>query len=328
MAVAEKVKSIIVEQLGVDEDEVTPEASFTDDLGADSLDIVELVMAFEEEFGIEIPDEEAEKISNVQRGRGLHREQRRGPELVSRPPTASANDPALKHRAASRRRHRGRPRVAPRGRHGRELAGPARREERHRPDHPLRRRRVPGADRGRGQGVRPARLRRQEGGQEERHLHPLRPGGRAASRWRTRASRSTTANADRVGVVIGSGIGGLPLIEATHQTLLEKGPEPRLAVLHPRPDRQHGGGPGLDPLRRAGPEHLAGHRLHHRPPRHRRRLPLHPARRGRRHDRRRHRGGDHAARRRPASAPCAPSPPATTSPSRPPAPGTPTATAS
>jgi acyl carrier protein len=65
MAVAEKVKSIIVEQLGVDEDEVTLEASFTEDLGADSLDIVELVMAFEEEFGIEIPDEEAEKISNV-----------------------------------------------------------------------------------------------------------------------------------------------------------------------------------------------------------------------------------------------------------------------
>ena len=66
MAVAEKVKSIIVEQLGVDADEVTPEASFTDDLGADSLDIVELVMAFEEEFGIEIPDEDAEKIVRVQ----------------------------------------------------------------------------------------------------------------------------------------------------------------------------------------------------------------------------------------------------------------------
>ncbi len=65
MAVMEKVKGIIVEQLGVDEDEVTMEASFTDDLGADSLDIVELVMAFEEEFGIEIPDESAEKISTV-----------------------------------------------------------------------------------------------------------------------------------------------------------------------------------------------------------------------------------------------------------------------
>ncbi len=66
MSVAEKVKSIIVEQLGVEADEVTSEASFTEDLGADSLDIVELVMAFEEEFGIEIPDEDAEKIGRVQ----------------------------------------------------------------------------------------------------------------------------------------------------------------------------------------------------------------------------------------------------------------------
>ena len=65
MATADKVKGIIVEQLGVDEEEVTLEASFTDDLGADSLDIVELVMAFEEEFGIEIPDDDAEKISTV-----------------------------------------------------------------------------------------------------------------------------------------------------------------------------------------------------------------------------------------------------------------------
>ena len=65
MSVAEKVKSIIVEYLGVEADEVTSEASFTEDLGADSLDIVELVMAFEEEFGIEIPDEDAEKIGRV-----------------------------------------------------------------------------------------------------------------------------------------------------------------------------------------------------------------------------------------------------------------------
>ena len=65
MAVEQKVKQIIVEQLGVDESQVDNNASFVDDLGADSLDIVELVMAFEEEFGIEIPDEEAEKISNV-----------------------------------------------------------------------------------------------------------------------------------------------------------------------------------------------------------------------------------------------------------------------
>ena len=58
----DKIKKIIVDQLGVDESEVTMEASFVDDLGADSLDTVELVMALEEEFGIEIPDEDAEKI--------------------------------------------------------------------------------------------------------------------------------------------------------------------------------------------------------------------------------------------------------------------------
>jgi len=65
MSVQERVKKIVIEQLGVDEDQVTPEASFTDDLGADSLDQVELVMALEQEFGLEIPDEDAEKISNI-----------------------------------------------------------------------------------------------------------------------------------------------------------------------------------------------------------------------------------------------------------------------
>ncbi|MCL4516978.1 MAG: acyl carrier protein [Firmicutes bacterium] len=60
-----RVREIVVDQLGVDEDEVTMEASFVDDLGADSLDIVELVMALEEEFDLEIPDEDAEKIATV-----------------------------------------------------------------------------------------------------------------------------------------------------------------------------------------------------------------------------------------------------------------------
>jgi acyl carrier protein len=64
-AVEQKVKQIIVEQLGVDENQVTNDASFVDDLGADSLDIVELVMAFEEAFDLEIPDEDAEKIGTV-----------------------------------------------------------------------------------------------------------------------------------------------------------------------------------------------------------------------------------------------------------------------
>ena len=65
MAVEERVKKIIAEQLGVEEDDVIPEAKFVEDLGADSLDTVELVMALEEEFEIEIPDEDAEKIQTV-----------------------------------------------------------------------------------------------------------------------------------------------------------------------------------------------------------------------------------------------------------------------
>ncbi|MCF2625959.1 acyl carrier protein [Fusobacterium perfoetens] len=62
----DKIKEIVVEQLGVDADQVTPDANFVDDLGADSLDTVELIMAFEEEFDIEIPDTDAEKIKTVQ----------------------------------------------------------------------------------------------------------------------------------------------------------------------------------------------------------------------------------------------------------------------
>ena len=88
-SVEERVKQIIVEQLGVDEAEVTPAASFVDDLGADSLDTVELVMAFEEAFEIEIPDEDAEKIRTVQDAVIVHRPARQGQEV----------------RRASRRRH-------------------------------------------------------------------------------------------------------------------------------------------------------------------------------------------------------------------------------
>ncbi len=64
-SIEEKVKDIIVEQLGVNPEQVTPTASFIEDLGADSLDIVELVMAFEEEFAVEVPDEDAEKLQTV-----------------------------------------------------------------------------------------------------------------------------------------------------------------------------------------------------------------------------------------------------------------------
>jgi len=66
MSIEERLKKIVAEQLGVDESEVVPKASYTDDLGADSLDLVELIMAMEEEFGIKIEDEEAEQIKTVQ----------------------------------------------------------------------------------------------------------------------------------------------------------------------------------------------------------------------------------------------------------------------
>ena len=121
MAVADKVKSIIVEQLGVDEEEVTPDASFVDDLGADSLDTVELVMAFEEEFGIEIPDEDAEKITRVKEAVEYieaHAQEQEVGFSVDQQTTG--------------RRHRHRPGVVARDRHRGELGGALRRPERRR----------------------------------------------------------------------------------------------------------------------------------------------------------------------------------------------------
>jgi acyl carrier protein len=94
-SVEERVKQIIVEQLGVDEAEVTPTASFVDDLGADSLDTVELVMAFEEAFGIEIPDEDAEKIATVQDAINYIEKHS---QARSRSPAASPRDPFSERR--------------------------------------------------------------------------------------------------------------------------------------------------------------------------------------------------------------------------------------
>src|SRR4029079_6672585 len=110
MAVADKVKSIIVEQLGVDEEEVTADASFVDDLGAASLDTVELVMAFEEEFGIEIPDEDAEKITRVKEAVEY---------IESHAKTKKKGNG--QHSAGGRHGHR--PRVVARDRDRRELEG-------------------------------------------------------------------------------------------------------------------------------------------------------------------------------------------------------------
>ena len=132
-SVEERVKQIIVEQLGVDEGEVTPTASFVDDLGADSLDTVELVMAFEEAFGIEIPDEDAEKIATVKDAIEYiekHAKARSSPPAVPfRTGELSLEPPSCRDGrwAGLRVRHR----------HRRSLAQPAGRQERHRPDHPF-----------------------------------------------------------------------------------------------------------------------------------------------------------------------------------------------
>ena len=120
MAVADKVKSIIVEQLGVDEEEVTPDASFVDDLGADSLDTVELVMAFEEEFGIEIPDEDAEKITRVKEAVEYIESHGKARSSVRIPWGA---DTEHHGEQSASRRHGHRPGVVARHRHRGELDG-------------------------------------------------------------------------------------------------------------------------------------------------------------------------------------------------------------
>jgi len=113
--VDEKVKQIIVEQLGVDDAEVTPSASFVDDLGADSLDTVELVMAFEESFEIEIPDEDAEKIRTVQDAIDYIGKNSKGGKIVG----------------AQGRSYWHRPGLRSRKHHGRSVEESARGQERH-----------------------------------------------------------------------------------------------------------------------------------------------------------------------------------------------------
>ena len=151
---ADRVKKIVVEHLGVEPDKVTEDASFIDDLGADSLDIVELVMAFEEEFGVEIPDDAAEKITTVATRSNTStrtRADRDRPLLPLSSPKGGPNGfpnpigrpfvlegfTELEMNAPSRR-DRARAGDAAGRRRRDELAKHPRRQERHRPDHPVR----------------------------------------------------------------------------------------------------------------------------------------------------------------------------------------------
>ena len=209
MSVEAKVKSIIAEQLGVGEDEIKAESAFIEDLGADSLDIVELVMAMEEEFEVEIPDEEAEHIKTVQDAINFINEQR-------------SNRSSMPARRTQSGGHRDRPRHAPREWEQGDVGSRARRQERNRPHHAVRRQGAPLADCRRGEGVRSREFMDKKEARPERPLHPVRA-GRGAAGGRDAGLPLDKPLGRRVGVIVGSGMGGLATLEETHVTAREKG---------------------------------------------------------------------------------------------------------
>ena len=229
MSLEERVAEIIVEQLGVSREEVVPEASFIDDLGADSLDIVELVMAMEEEFDIEIPDDDAEKHPDDRRrdrlpegkARGLSACERRRAGVWSSPGSAASR----RSGTTSRPPGRARPRGAPASR-------------------PIRRFDVRGAypvarSRARCAASRRPRRRRLQGGAPARPRDRCSRSPPRARRWPTRASRRGSLDGTRAGVAVGSGIGGLTTLHSKHVALPGARPAARLALRDPDGDRQH-----------------------------------------------------------------------------------------
>ena len=217
MAVAEKVKAIIVEQLGVDEEEVTADASFVDDLGADSLDTVELVMAFEEEFGIEIPDEDAEKITRVKEAVEYIEAHAKGQEVAApRDRTACARPDARRWRQSEQasRRHRHRAGVLGGHRHRGELGrAPRRAAAASGPSRASTRRSSPTQIAGEVKGFDPLQFVEKK---DVKKMDIFIQYAMAASQFAMDdcGLAVTPANADRVGVFIASGIGGF----AHHRT--------------------------------------------------------------------------------------------------------------
>ena len=279
--VEERVKEIIVEQLGVEEDEVLPAAKFIEDLGADSLDTVELVMAFEEEFDLEIPDEDAEKIATVGDAISYIKENsvgagaRRGAwtRVESSSPGSGAVTPvgntAEEFWTALTQ--------------GKSGIGPITRFD----ASPL-----PTRIAGEVKGFDSLRYIDKK---DDRKFDP----------FLKYAVACGVMAVEDVGPEPGAGgqdplrrAGGLRHRRDHHaagdpQGAAREGAGPRVALLHPDADREHGVRAHLDALRRQGAELLGGDRLRDRQPRDRRRDADHPARRRRRHDRGRGRGHHH-----------------------------------
>ena len=278
-AVDEKVKQIIVEQLQVDEAEVTPGASFQEDLGADSLDVVELVMQFEEAFDIQIPDEDAEKIKTV----------KDAVDYIEKNQKAVSNNDKEQ---ASRRRNWPWPHLRGRQNRARSMGRPARRKKRHGGDQGLRSHWPSRPLRRRGQGLRSAAVHREKRVPQNGSLHSLRHrrGGRSHEALRTRGDPR-----DRRSLRRPHRLRHRRLRRHRARTLCHarRRAAQDLALLHPRLYRQPRRRTRLHPLQRPRPQR--GHRdsLHLQRALHRRRLPHHPARRCRRHDRRRHRSRHH-----------------------------------
>ncbi len=255
MSVEQKVKQIIVEQLGVDESQVDPTASFVDDLGADSLDIVELVMAFEEAFDLDIPDEDAEKIATVKDAIDYI-------EVEEESRNAASGDSDLPRRVVVT----GVGLVTSVGIGTEAGLGSASRRDAtgFRPHHRVRCRRGFNCRiAGEVKGFDPARLHREKRNQEDGALHPVRHRGGGVRHGRVAGFKVDPETAERTGVYIGSGIGGFEVIEREHKNPARKRSAAHLAVFHSGDDHQPGVGLRFHPHRREGSEFGDRDGLHH-----------------------------------------------------------------